>query len=157
MPGRPVDPEVLPVAADARLQELDGRHRALYRIPIPYFAPFWAPLIARRARRVEAAADAGAPLPRDVPWWAPPAPLGAQASEGLAARCLISLLWSYGGGTLSLLSLTLPYASDAYSVGDSSLASGLAVVRSGVLLALARAFPETARLELEVTSGEVVP
>lgn len=134
--GAPVPPEVLPVAADARLHERDGRHTLSYRIPIPYFGFLWAPLIVRRARRVEAAADAGRPLPRGTPWWAPPAPLGAAVSEALAALCLISLLWSYGGGTLSLLSLTLPYASDAYSVGDSTLATGLAVVRAGVLLAL---------------------
>jgi predicted MFS family arabinose efflux permease len=49
---------------------------------------------------------------------------------------LITLLWSYGGGALSLLSLTLPYAADVYSVGNRSLATGLAVVRAGVLLAL---------------------
>jgi hypothetical protein len=30
--------------------------------------------------------------------------------------CLISLLWSYGGGTLSLLSLTLRYAADGRAI-----------------------------------------
>ena len=114
----------------------EARHRARYSIPIPYFGFLWAPWVARRAREVERAADAGRPLPTGTPWWAPPAPISAGASQALAALCLITLLWSYGGGTLSLLSLTLPYAADVYSVDNSELATGLAVVRAGVLLAL---------------------
>jgi predicted MFS family arabinose efflux permease len=126
----------LPVAADGVLRLRDGRHRVSYRLPIPYFGFLWAPWVARRAREIERAAAAGEPLPRDTPWWAPPETLSARASEALAALCLITMLWSYGGGTLSLLSLTLPYAADAYSVDNSGLATGLAVVRAGVLLAL---------------------
>ena len=126
----------LPVAADALLFTRDGRHRVSYRLPVPYFGFLWAPWVARRARQVERAADAGEPLPSDTPWWAPPEPIAARASESLAALCLISLLWSYGGGALSLLSLTLPYAVDIYSVDNRGLATGLAVVRAGVLLAL---------------------
>lgn len=126
----------LPVATDAILTRSRGRHRVRYRLPIPYFAFLWAPLVARRARQVERAADAGQPLPSDTPLWAPPEPIAARASESLAALCLITLLWSYGGGTLSLLSLTLPYAADVYSVDNQGLATGLAVVRVGVLLAL---------------------
>ncbi len=135
--GTRLSPRALPVAVDAALVERDGRHRVTYRLPIPYFAFLWAPLVARRARRVEHAADLGRPLPDDTPWWAPPVPLGARASEALAALCLISLLWSYGGGTLSLLTVTLPYAADVYSVENRALATGLAVARLGVLLALA--------------------
>src|SRR6266516_5346290 len=134
--GVPLSARTLPVAADAVLFKRDGRHRVSYRLPVPYFAFLWAPWVARRVRQVERAADAGGPLPIDTPWWAPPEPIDAGASESLAALCLISLLWSYGGGTLSLLSLTLPYAADAYSVGNRALATGLAVVRAGVLLAL---------------------
>jgi predicted MFS family arabinose efflux permease len=134
--GAALSPRELPIAADAWLARSGGTHRVRYRLPIPYFGFFWAPWVARRARRVERAADAGAPLPTDTPWWAPPEPLTARASEALAALCLITMLWSYGGGTLSLLSLTLPYAADYYSVGNAGLASGLAVVRAGVLLAL---------------------
>src|SRR4051794_16220304 len=134
--GVPLSGRNLPVAADALLFRSDGRHRVSYRLPIPYFAFLWAPWVARRARQVERAADRGDPLPSDTPWWAPPAPISAPASESLAALCLISLLWSYGGGALSLLSLTLPYAADVYSVSNLGLATGLAVVRAGVLLAL---------------------
>jgi predicted MFS family arabinose efflux permease len=134
--GVPLSARNLPVAADAVLLRRDGRHRVSYRLPVPYFAFLWAPWVSRRARQVEQAADAGKPLPSDTPWWAPPEPLSADASESLAALCLISLLWSYGGGTLSLLSLTLPYSADVYSVGNRGLATGLAVVRAGVLLAL---------------------
>jgi predicted MFS family arabinose efflux permease len=134
--GVPLSARHLPVAADAVLRMRDGRHRVSYRLPVPYFAFMWAPWVARRARQVERAADAGRPLPSDTPWWAPPEPLTARASESLAALCLITLLWSYGGGTLSLLSLSLPYAADVYSVGNRGLATGLAVVRAGVLLAL---------------------
>jgi MFS family permease len=134
--GVPLSASQLPVAADAVLFSPDGRHRVSYRLPIPYFGFLWAPWVARRARQIERAADAGDPLPSDTPWWAPPEPISARASETLAALCLITLLWSYGGGTLSLLSLTLPYAADVYSVDTPELATGLAVVRAGVLLAL---------------------
>jgi MFS family permease len=134
--GVPLSVRTLPVATDAVLFRRDGRHRVRYRLPIPYFAFLWAPWVDRRARQIERAADAREPLPSDTPWWAPPEPISARASESLAALCLISLLWSYGGGTLSLLSLSLPYAADTYSVGNSELATGLAVVRAGVLLAL---------------------
>src|SRR5918999_5865485 len=136
MDGVPLSPRNLPVAADAVLFRRDGRHRVSYGLPIPYFAFLWAPWVARRARQVERAADAGRPLPTDTPWWAPPEPIAARASESLAALCLITLLWSYGGGTLSLVSLTLPYAADVYSVENRELATGLAVIRAGVLLAL---------------------
>jgi predicted MFS family arabinose efflux permease len=134
--GTPLPASAVPVAADVVLVEEDGRHRVTYRLPLPYFGFLWAPLVARRARQVERAATAGEPLPSDTPWWAPPAPIDARASESLAALCLISLLWSYGGGVLSLLSLTLPYAADVYSVDNRGLATGLAVARAGVLLAL---------------------
>lgn len=129
-------PLVLPVASDALMTTRDGRHLVRYRLPIPYFGFLWAPWVARRARQIERAADAGEPLPNDTPWWAPPEPLTARASEALAALCLITMLWSYGGGTLSLLSLTLPYAADGFGVDNSELATGLAVVRAGVVLAL---------------------
>jgi predicted MFS family arabinose efflux permease len=135
--GVPLAARHMPVAGDVVLSTTpDGRHRVSYRLPIPYFGFLWAPWVARRARQVERAADSGEPLPSDTPWWAPPEPISARASEALAALCLISLLWSYGGGTLSLLSLTLPYAADVYSVENRELATGLAVVRAGVLLAL---------------------
>jgi predicted MFS family arabinose efflux permease len=135
--GVPLEERHVPVATDVRLiKTSEGRHRVSYRLPIPYFGFLWAGWVAQRARQVERAADAGEPLPTDTPWWAPPQPISARASEALAALCLISLIWSYGGGTLSLLSLTLPYAADVYSVENRELATGLAVVRAGVLLAL---------------------
>jgi predicted MFS family arabinose efflux permease len=134
--GVPLSARHLPIAAEAVLFARDGRHRVSYRLPIPYFGFLWAPWVARRARRIERAADAGEPLPSDTPWWAPPETFSARPSEALAALCLITMLWSYGGGTLSLLSLTLPYAADTYSVDNTGLATGLAIVRVGVLLAL---------------------
>ena len=69
-------------------------------------------------------------------WWELPVPLDPAQRRALWALCLISLLWSYGGGFLGLLAQTLPYAADLYSVGDSSLATGLAVVRAGAVIAL---------------------
>ena len=69
-------------------------------------------------------------------WLSLPVPLDAAQRRALAALCLISLLWSYGGGVLGLLAQTLPYAADLYSVGDSELAAGLAIVRGGAIIAL---------------------
>lgn len=136
MEATPLPAQALPVAVGAVMSERGGRHRVDYRLPIPYFGLLWAPLVARRARAIERAADAGEPWPEDLPWWAPPEPLDERALRSVAALCLISLLWSYGGGTLSLVSLTLPYAADVYEVGNRELATGLGVVRAGVLLAL---------------------
>ncbi len=115
----------------------DGRHAVTYRLDIPFFGWLWRPLIARRARTVERAADAGAPLPSSVPWWAPPVPQGSRATATVASACLISLLTSYGGGTGGLLTQTVPYAAHVYGVGDRALGIGLALTRVGVLLALA--------------------
>ena len=44
----------------------------------------------RRARLIEAAADAGRPLPTDVPWWAPPVPQDARATATVACLCLLA-------------------------------------------------------------------
>jgi MFS family permease len=119
------------------VEERDGRHVVRFRRQrIPYFGWFWRPLIARRARAVQAALDAGRPLPDDVPWWAPPVPQDARAHTTVACLALISAVWSYAGGTGGLLTETLPYAARVYDVGDSALGAGLAVVRVGVLLAV---------------------
>jgi len=119
------------------LERRDGRPVVRYRLAIPYFGLLWRPLVARRARQVEAAAEAGRPLPDDVPWWAPPVPQDPRTTASVAAICLISAAWSYGGGTGGLLTQTLPYAAKVYGVGDAALGTGLAVVRIGVVLALA--------------------
>ncbi|MFL5782802.1 MAG: MFS transporter [Thermoleophilaceae bacterium] len=107
-----------------------------YRIAIPYFRLLWAPLVRRRARRVERAADAGEELPRDPPWWAPPAPQTAEQTAAISSIALIALATGYAGGAGGLLTQTLPYAADAYDASDAALGVGLAVVRAGVLLAL---------------------
>jgi len=135
--ARALDPRALPLAHGAVLElDADGRHRVRYRLPIPYFRFFWAPLVRRRARRVEAAADSGRPLPSDVPWWAPPVPQDARATATVACLCLIAGTAGYGGGTGGLLTQTVPYAAKVYDVGNAALGTGLAVVRVGVLVAL---------------------
>ena len=103
---------------------------------LPYFGLLWRPLIARRARAIERAADGGRPLPAEPPWWAPSVAQDERATATVAAVCVISALWSYGGGTGGLLTQTLPYAAQVYGVDDAALGTGLAVVRVGVLLAL---------------------
>jgi MFS transporter, putative metabolite transport protein len=122
---------------DARVECRDGRHVVSYSIAIPYFGWMWRPLVARRARAVEAALDAGRPLPSRVPWWAPPVPTDARVRATIACLCLLSGTWSYAGGTGGLLTETLPYAAKVYDVSDRTLGAGLAVVRVGVVLAIA--------------------
>ena len=129
-------PEALPVAADAFLVTGDGPPRVTYRIAFPYFGWMWRPLVARRAREIERAAARGEPLPSRRPWWAPPERFDAEAQTTLAVAALLTAVYSYAGGTLGLLSLTLPAASDVYGADDDALAVGLAVVRAGVVLAL---------------------
>ena len=130
-------PEALPLVDDGELTRgPDGRHRVTYSTPIPYFGFLWAPFLRRRARAVEAAADAGAPLPSGVPWWAPPVPMSTTQMAAIAAISLIALVTGYAGGTGGLLTQTLPYAGRAYHASDAALGVGLAVVRFGVLLAL---------------------
>lgn len=130
-------PEALPLAADAELTRgPDGRHRVDYRLPIPYFRWLWTLQVRRRARRIEAAADAGQALPSGSPWWAPPAPQSPEQTAAVASISLIALLTGYAGGTGGLLTQTLTYAGDVFHRSDAALGVGLAVVRSGVLLAL---------------------
>jgi MFS family permease len=136
MSAQELSPDVLPVAADARLETVDGRPRVSYRIAFPYFGWMYRPLVARRARRIERAAEAGEPLPDGRPWWGPPDHLDERAQTTIAVCALLTAIYAYGGGTLGLLSLTLPAAADTYSANDDALAVGLAVVRIGVLLAL---------------------
>lgn len=66
--ARALPPEVLPVAIDGVLRGDGDSHRVSYRVPISYFGFLWRPLVARR---IEAAAAAGRPLPTALPWWAP--------------------------------------------------------------------------------------
>jgi putative MFS transporter len=96
----------------------------------------WAPLVRRRARRIERAADAGEELPREPAWWAPPVVQSAEQTSAVAAIALIALATGYAGGAGGLLTQTLPYAAKAYDSSDAALGVGLAVVRVGVLLAL---------------------
>jgi MFS family permease len=59
---------------------------------------------------------------------------GSEAA--LAGLALLSLVTSYGGGDGGLLSQSLPYAAKVFDVNDQALATGLAVVRSGLIGAL---------------------
>jgi hypothetical protein len=111
--ARALPPEVLPVAIDGVLRRDGDSHRVSYRVPIPYFGFLWRPLVARRARRIEAAAAAGRPLPTALPWWAParhaafpPCPesssgrtvlFGATSADGLA---VLAALDAGGAGAL---------------------------------------------------------
>ncbi|HKJ35065.1 MAG TPA: MFS transporter [Solirubrobacterales bacterium] len=134
--GQTLGPEQLPVASSAELTSTAAGHRVTWRLEMPYFGALWRPLIARRARRIERAADRGEPLPRDRPWWAPPEHLGPEQQATIAIAALLTAIYSFGGGTLGLLSTTLPAAADIYGADDSTLAVGLAVVRGGVVVAL---------------------
>jgi MFS family permease len=120
-----------------RVERRDGRHVVRFRVPIPYFGWAWRPLIARRAQAVARALDEGRPPPTGVPWWAPPIPQDERANTTVACLALISGAWSYAGGTGGLLTETLPYAARVYDVSNSALGTGLAIVRVGVLLAVA--------------------
>jgi MFS family permease len=135
--AEPLDPRALPLAHDVVLErDSEGRHHVRYRLDVPYFWWLWAPLLRRRARRLEAAADAGRPLPAGPTWWAPPVVQDRETTASVACLCLLSAVAGYGGGTGGLLTQTLPYAAKVYDVGNAALGTGLAVVRLGVLLAL---------------------
>lgn len=112
--ARALPPEVLPVAIDGVLRRDGDSHRVSYRVPIPYFGFLWRPLVARRARRIEAAAAAGRPLPTALPWWAPARhaafppcpesssgrtvlaglPFGETSADGLAVFAALRCGWS---------------------------------------------------------------
>jgi hypothetical protein len=84
--ARALPPEVLPVAIDGVLRSDGDSHRVSYCVPIPYFGLLWRPLVARR---IEAAAAAGRPLPTALPWWAhprhaafPPCPESSSGADG---------------------------------------------------------------------------
>jgi predicted MFS family arabinose efflux permease len=69
-------------------------------------------------------------------WWTLPEPLSPDARATLVVAAVLTAVYSYAGGTLGLLSTTLPAAGDIYGADDSLLAVGLAVVRGGVIVAL---------------------
>jgi MFS family permease len=133
----PLPASALPLTRDARLEVTPaGAHRVHYRPAVPYFWWMWAWQVRRRARAIEAAADAGRPIPARTPWWAPPVPMEPATYAALAALCLLGLVTSYGGGVGGLLTQSLPYAAKVFDVGDQALATGLAVVRAGLVGAL---------------------
>jgi MFS family permease len=134
--GRPLPDGALPLTSDARLEATPKGQRVRYRAAIPYFGWLWALPIRRRAKAIEAAADAGRPLPGRSPWWAPPVAADPETYAAIAALALLSLVTAYGGGTGGLLTQSLPYAAKVFDVGDQALATGLAVVRAGLVGAL---------------------
>lgn len=96
-----------------------------YRLAIPVWGwVFWWPVRQALRRRRDSYGY----------WWAPPDRLDARQAHVLAVLCTAQVVDGYLG---TVLTQTLTFAADEFGHGNTAQGTVLAVVRTGVLLALA--------------------
>ncbi len=101
------------------------RETTTYRLAIPVWGwVFWWPVRRALRRRRDSYGY----------WWAPPDRLGARQAHVLAVLCTAQVVDGYLG---TVLTQTLTFAADEFGHGNNAQGVVLAVVRTGVLLALA--------------------
>ena len=105
-----------------------GRHTVTQTVDFSLGLGPWSALFAGPMLKV-----LGRPGGRS-PWWAPPESLDRQGATALASLAYLSLVAGYLG---TLLTQTITYAADEFSVGDRAQADTLAAVRVGVLVSMA--------------------
>lgn len=127
----------------------NGRRTAIERVEFALAIPLWWPLFvlpvrmllrrehqlvlarARRGRGVLEADGAGLPV---QPFWAPSDRFSARASSVLALVCALSVAAGYVGTTITQ---TITYSASQFHRSTGAQGVTLAVVRVGILLALA--------------------
>jgi len=109
--------EVQPDGADHRVTE-----RFSYAMALPvWWIAFWWPM--RHGLRH-----------RSNPWWAPPDRLDARAARVLSLLALIQVVDGYLG---TVITQTITFAADEFDRGDAAQGLTLALVRLGLVVALA--------------------
>ena len=109
-----------PAAPDGRLS------RVVETIEYRAAVGIWRPLFALPLRH--------AVRTRKVPWWAPPDRLDARASRVLSLLACIQVVDGYLG---TVITQTITFASDEFHRSDTAQGVTLAVVRLGIVVALA--------------------
>jgi MFS family permease len=109
-----------PAAPDGRLS------RVVETIEYRAAVGIWRPLFALPLRR--------AVRTRKVPWWAPPDRLDARASRVLSLLACIQVVDGYLG---TVITQTITFASDEFHRSDTAQGVTLAVIRLGIVVALA--------------------
>ena len=105
----------------------DGRlSRVVETIEYRAAVGIWRPLFALPLRH--------AVRTRKVPWWAPPDRLDARASRVLSLLACIQVVDGYLG---TVITQTITFASDEFHRSDTAQGVTLAVVRLGIVVALA--------------------
>ncbi|MGI9119954.1 MAG: MFS transporter [Acidimicrobiales bacterium] len=111
-------------------RRLDGRLAVTsvtdFRLAVPYFG--WLFVLPVRHALGRVATDG------HQPWWAPPDRLDARAASVLGVLAAASVVAGYLG---TLLTQTITFAADEFEVGNHAQGYALAVVRLGILAAIA--------------------
>ena len=107
----------------------DGRHRVIETIEHRAAVGPWRPLFAWPLRRAVAR--------RRTPWWAPPDRLDTRAATVLSLLACIQVVDGYLG---TVITQTITFASDEFGRSDTAQGITLAVVRLGIVVALAVVF-----------------
>ena len=107
----------------------DGQHRVVETIEHRAAVGPWRPLFAWPLRRAVGR--------RQTPWWAPPDRLDARAAAVLSLLACIQVVDGYLG---TVITQTITFASDEFGRSDTAQGITLAVVRLGIVVALAVVF-----------------
>ncbi len=106
-----------------------GHHRVVETIEHRAAVGPWRPLFAWPLRR--------AVRHRRTPWWAPPDRLDARAASVLSLLACIQVVDGYLG---TVITQTITFAADEFDRGDTAQGATLAMVRLGIVVALAVVF-----------------
>jgi MFS transporter, putative metabolite:H+ symporter len=117
--------------------------RSRYRLRIPYFRWFFAPLVRgsvrasleRMADVISARAEGRAepPAPRR-PFWTPRDRMSAETTSSVAAICAVLLVAGFGS---ALFTQTLDFVATSFDATDANLGVALALTRLGTFVGLA--------------------
>lgn len=98
-----------------------------YRLAIPFFGPLYA-VPVRRALRSHPAPG------QRLPWWSPPDRIDARTATVLGALAVVAVIAGYVN---TLFTQTVSFAAREFGAGTGAQGLALAVVRVGVVIALA--------------------
>ena len=107
----------------------NGRHRVVETIEYRAAVGPWRPLFSWPLRRAVAR--------RRTPWWAPPDRLDTRSATVLSLLACIQVVDGYLG---TVITQTITFASDEFGRSDTAQGIALAVVRLGIVVALAIVF-----------------
>jgi len=93
-----------------------------FRLAVPIWRPAFNPLVKRRLKH----------RPERAAWWAPPDQIDPTSARVLAYLAIVAIIAGYLG---SILSQTLSFAGEEFSVDSSGQAANAAIIRIGTPIA----------------------